>query len=230
MKPHSKKQWVIPPKKNAEFVAFMEDILDLYRLPYNPKFPVVCMDEQLRQLVSETRKPIPAEPGRPERFDYEYERNGTANIFMFFEPLAGKRFVSVAKRRTAVDRALAVEELLDVHYPDAEKVRLACDNLNTHCAASLYKAFPPEVARRLAKRLEIHYTPKHGSWLDIAEIELSALTRQCLDRRVPDVETLREEVAFWETDRNERRKGVDWRFKTGDARIKLKRLYPQIQM
>ncbi len=220
---------MIPPKANAEFVACMEDILDLYCLPYDPRFPVVNMDEQLRQLVSETRTPIPARPGKPERFDYEYEREGTANVFMFFESLAGRRFVSVTERRTAVDWARAVKDLLENRYPDPARVRLVCDNLNTHRAASLYKAFPPEVARRLAKRLEFHYTPKHGSWLDIAEIELSALTNQCLKRRTPDIETLRKETSAWESDRNERQKGVDRRFKTGDARIKLKRLYPQVQ-
>ncbi len=220
---------MIAPKANPEFVARMEDILDLYCLPYDPKFPLVNMDEQLRQLVSDVREPIPAKPGKPERFDYEYKREGTANIFMFFEPLAGRRFVSVTEQRTAVDWARAVERLLNSEYRNAERVRLVCDNLNTHRPGSLYKAFSPEVARRLARRLEIHYTPNHGSWLNIAEIELSALTTQCLKRRTPDIETLRKEVSDWESDRNERQKGVDWRFKTKDARIKLKRLYPQIR-
>lgn len=221
--------WIIPPEQNGEFVAHMEEVLDLYREPYDPKRPMVNMDEQPVQLIKETRTPIPAAPGRPERIDYEYERNGTADIFMFTEPLTGKSHVSVRERRTSIDWAQEVKELLDVRYPEADIVQLVNDNLNTHKVGSLYEAFEPEEARRLARRLEIHYTPKHGSWLNIAEIELSALTGQCLDRRIPDMDTLRKETKAWETKRNELQKGVDWRFTTSDARIKLKRLYPKIQ-
>lgn len=229
MRPHLYKCWVIPPDHNAGFVANMEDILDVYRLPYDPKVPNVCMDEQPVQLISETRRVIPAEPGKPEREDYEYERNGTAEIFMFTEPLSGRRHVSVRERRTAKDWAYEVRDLLEIRYPEADRIRLVCDNLNTHKTASFYEVFPPEEARRLINRLEIHYTPKHGSWLNIAEIELSVLTRQCLDRRIPDTETLRREIKAWEQGRNEQQKGVNWQFKTEDARIKLRRLYPQIQ-
>jgi len=182
-----------------------------------------------KQLVAETRSPLSAEPGQAERFDYEYERCGTANLFMLFEPLAGKRHVKVTERRTAVDFAHVIRDLADVHYPDAEKIVLVMDNLNTHRPASLYQAFAPEEARRLTERLEIHYTPKHGSWLDMAEIELSALATQCLDRRIADAETLASEVAAWQVRRNADGSTVDWRFKTEDARIKLKRLYPSIQ-
>jgi len=220
---------VIPPKANAEFVCAMEDVLEVYTRPYDPERPQVCLDECSKQLVAETRSPLPAGPGQAERFDCEYERCGTANLFMLFEPLAGKRHVEVTERRTAVDFAHVVRDLADVHYPAAKKIVLVMDNLNTHRPASLYQAFAPEEARRLVERLEIHYTPKHGSWLDMAEIELSALATQCLDRRIADVETLASEVAAWQTRRNEDGSSVDWRFKTEDARIKLKRLYPSIQ-
>jgi hypothetical protein len=229
MRPHLKKMWVIPPEHNGEFVAHMEDVIDVYHKPYDPEAPMVCMDEQSVQLVKETREPIPAKEGREEKHDYEYERNGTANIFMFTEPLSGLRHVSVREHRTAVDWAEEIKTLLDAHYPDAKRIRLVCDNLNTHGIGSLYEAFPPERARELAARLEIHHTPKHGSWLNIAETELSALTMQCLDRRIPDIETLRKETKAWETKRNGLQKGVDWQFTTADARIKLKRLYPRIQ-
>jgi hypothetical protein len=207
----------------------MEEILDVYQMPYDPQAPMVCMDEQPVQLIKETRQPLPAAPGQPEKVDYEYERNGTANIFMFTEPLTGTRHVRVTEHRTAVDWANEIRDLLAVRYPEAARVRLVCDNLNTHGIGSLYEAFPPEQARRLASRLEIHHTPKHGSWLNIAEIELSILTRQCLDRRIPDMETLTKETQLWEQRRNASQKGVDWQFSTLDARIKLKRLYPQIQ-
>jgi len=229
LKPHLRKCWVIPPEHSGEFVAHMEEVLDLYHLPYNPHIPLVCMDEQPVQLIKETRKPLPAAPGKPEKVDYEYERNGTANIFMFTEPLTGTRHVQVTEHRTAVDWAHEVSDLLEIRYPEAERVRLVCDNLNTHGIGSLYEAYPSEKARALAKRLEIHYTPKHGSWLNIAEIELSALTGQCLDRRMPDIETLRHETSAWEQRRNAHHKGVDWQFTTQNARIKLKRLYPQLQ-
>ena len=221
--------WVIPPEHSGEFVAHMEDVLDVYQRPYDPQVPMVCMDEHPVQLLKETRQPLPAAPGKPEKVDYEYERNGTANIFMFTEPLNGTRHVHVTEHRTAVDWANEIRDLLEVRYPGAAKVRLVCDNLNTHGIGSLYEAFPPEQARKLASRLEIHHTPKHGSWLNIAEIELSVLTMQCLDRRLPDMETLTKETQQWEQRRNESQKGVDWQFSTLDARIKLKRLYPQIQ-
>jgi DDE superfamily endonuclease len=221
--------WVIPPEHSGEFVAHMEDVLDVYQRPYDPQVPLVCMDEQPVQLIKETRQPLPAAPGQPEKVDYEYERNGTANIFLFTEPLRGTRHVRVTEQRTAVDWAKEIRDLLEVRYPEAVRVRLVCDNLNTHAIGSLYEAFPAEQARRLASRLEIHQTPKHGSWLNIAEIELSALTLQCLDRRIPDLETLIQETMQWEQRRNATPKGVDWQFSTQDARIKLKRLYPQIQ-
>ncbi len=225
-----RKCWVIPPKGNAAFVANMEDVLELYKRPYNPAIPVICMDEQPTQLIKETRMKIPVEPGKPERVDYEYERNGTAVNFMFTEPLAGWRKVNVRERKTSIDWAYEIKELLDEDYPEVEKVILVCDNLNTHTIASLYEAFEPEEARRLAERLEIHYTPKHGSWLNVAEIELSVFTKQCLDRRIPDMATLQQEAKAWYRKRNANQKGVDWQFTTEDARVKLKRLYPQIQM
>jgi DDE superfamily endonuclease len=221
--------WVIPPAQSGEFVAHMEDVLEVYHQPYDPQVPLVCMDEQPVQLIKEIRTPLPAKAGQPERYDYEYERNGTATIFMFTEPLRGVRMVSVREHKTAVDWATEVQQLVERQYPQADRIRLVCDNLNTHGIGSLYEAFPPEQARRLAARLELHYTPKHGSWLNIAEIELSALTLQCLDRRIPDLETLRAETHQWEQRRNASQKGVDWQFSAHDARIKLKRLYPQIQ-
>jgi DDE superfamily endonuclease len=221
--------WVIPPEHSGEFVAHMEDVLAVYQQPYDPQVPLVCMDEQPVQLIKETRPPLPAAPGQPTKVDYEYERTGTANIFMFTEPLSGTRHVHVTEHRTAVDWAHEIRDLLEVRYPEAVRVRLVCDNLNTHGIGSLYEAFPPEQAHRLASRLEIHHTPKHGSWLNIAEIELSVLTMQCLDRRIPDLETLTKETQQWEQRRNAAPKGVDWQFSTLDARIKLNRLYPQIQ-
>jgi hypothetical protein len=220
---------VIPPEKNAEFVAAMEDVLDVYERPYHPARPVVCLDEQSKQLIKETRTPIPAAPGRPARTDYEYERNGTANLFMLFEPLGSWRHVKVTARRTRTDFAELIRELVDVHYPEAEKIVLVMDNLNTHKAASLYEAFPPAEARRLVEKLEIHYTPKHGSWLDMAETELSILTKQCLDRRIPDMPTLIREVAAWEEQRNSAEATIQWQFTTDQARTKLKRLYPSFQ-
>jgi hypothetical protein len=224
-----KQCWCIPPEKSAEFVAQMEEVIDLYCLPYNPKIPLVCMDEQPKQLIKETRVPVPHKPGRKQRYDHEYERNGTVANFMFVEPLGAWRRVSVRQRRTSIDWAEEIKELLDVDYPHAEKVRLVCDNLNTHKIASLYKAFEPAEAHRLAQRLEIHYTPKHGSWLDIAEIELSVLSKQCLNRRIADSATMQKETTSWAVDRNKKQKGVDWQFTTKDARIKLKHLYTQFQ-
>jgi len=221
--------WCIPPEQNAGFVCAMENVLETYQKPYDPDSPVVCMDETSKQLVAETRVPVAPEPGRVTRYDYEYERNGTANIFMFTEPLTGWRKVSVTDRRTKVDWAHQVRDLLDVRYADAKLVTLVMDNLNTHKLASLYEAFEPTEARRLIDRIEIVYTPKHGSWLDIAEIELNVLARQCLSRRIADKATLVKEVAAWEEERNGKQKGVDWQFTTADARIKLRRLYPQIR-
>ena len=207
----------------------MEDVLDVYTRPYNPLHPSVCFDESSKQLVAETREPLPAEPGKPERYDYQYERNGVSNLFMFFEPLGNWRHVAVTDRRTAIDYAQQMKWLVDERYPDALKITVIHDQLNTHVPASLYKAFDPEEAKRILDKLEFHYTPKHGSWLNMAEIELSVLTRQCLDRRIPDQKTLTQEVAAWEEQTNQEGKTIDWRFTTADARIKLKRLYPSIQ-
>ena len=218
---------MIPPECDGDFVAAMEDVLDVYERPYDPKRPVVCMDEQPDQLIGEELVAIPAAPGQVERYDYQYVRNGTVTNFMFFEPLGNFRRVSVRERKTQRDFAEEIAHMLDVDYPDAEVVVLVMDNLNTHKIGSLYERFPAEQARAYAKRLEIHYTPKHGSWLDAAEIELSILTKQCLNRRIPDIETYRREVKAWQDTRNSSDKGVDWQFTTEDARIKLKRLYPQ---
>lgn len=220
---------MIPPKADAEFVAAMEDVLEVYHRPYDEKRPMICLDEASKQLVGEVAEPIPATPGRPERIDYEYVRNGTANLFMASEPLLGWRAVRVTDRRTAVDFAEFVAWLVEEVHEEAEKVILVMDNLNTHKIASLYEAFPPERARRIAERLEIHHTPKHGSWLNMAEIELSVLAGQCLDRRIGSREELEREVAAWEEDRNEPMVGVNWRFTTADARIKLRHLYPATQ-
>jgi DDE superfamily endonuclease len=204
----------------------MEDVLDVYHRPYDERRPLVCLDEASKQLVGEVIQPIPAEPGQPERFDYEYTRNGTANLFMISEPLVGWRAVKVTERRTAVDFAEVIRWLVEEVHEEAEVVVLVMDNLNTHKLASLYEAFPPERARRIAEKLEIHYTPKHGSWLNMAEIELSVLARQCLARRIETREELEREVAAWEEERNERGVEIRWRFTTADARIKLRRLYP----
>ena len=206
----------------------MEEVLDLYIEPYDPDYPMVCMDEMNKQLVQEVKEPLLPRPGKPLRYDTEYIRNGTSNLFIFFEPLADWRHIEVTDRRTAIDWAKQIKELLDVHYPNAKKVRLVMDNLNTHRISSLYKAFEPEEARRLAKRLELYYTPKHGSWLNMAEIELSHLSRQCLKRRIPDQETMKREVAAWVKYRNERSSKMKWRFTTKNARIKLKFLYPTL--
>ncbi len=207
----------------------MEDVLEVYHRPYDETRPVVALDEASKQLVGETVQPLLPEPGQPERFDYEYVRNGTANLFMLSEPLAGWRHVMVTDRRTAKDFAEAVRWLAEDIYPAAEKVVLVMDNLNTHKLASLYEAFPPEQARRIAERLEFHYTPKHGSWLNMAEIELGVLQRQCLDRRLGDRAAVAREVAAWANERNAACQPIDWRFTTADARIKLKRLYPTIE-
>jgi len=207
----------------------MEDVLEVYHRPYDAKRPLVCLDEASKQLVGEVVQPLPPAPGQPERCDYEYVRNGTANLFMVSEPLLGWRAVQVTERRTAKDYAEVLRWLAEDVHPDAEVIVLVQDNLNTHTLASLYEAFPPEQARRLAARFEVHYTPKHGSWLNVAEIELSVLARQCLGRRIDNPEELRREVAAWEADRNERGVEVKWRFTTADARIKLHRLYPSLE-
>jgi hypothetical protein len=206
----------------------MEDVLEVYHRPHDPACPVVCVDETSKQLVAETRVPIAAKPGHPARHDYEYQRNGTANLFMIFAPLEGWRRVKVTERHTAVDYAQVLKELSDTHFPEATKIVLVQDNLNTHKPASLYEAFPAAEARRLVERFEWHYTPKHGSWLDMAESELSVLSSQCLDRRIPDKQTLIEEVDVWQANRNKHHTKADWQFTTADARVKLKRLYPTI--
>jgi transposase len=204
-------------------------VLGVYTRPYDARFPQVCLDEAGKQLLRDARAPLPAAPGRPERVDYEYERGGVVNLFLCCEPLTGRRWVTATERRTKSDWAAQIKDLVDVRYPEAERVVLVLDNLNTHTPAALYEVFPPAEAKRLADKLELHYTPKHGSWLNVAEIELSALSRQCLDRRLPDVETLQAEVAAWAARRNAAGGAVDWRFTAADARIKLKRLYPTIQ-
>lgn len=206
----------------------MEAVLEVYHRPDDPDYPVICLDESTKQLVKETITPLPAQPGQPERLDYEYERNGTANLFMLCEPITGWRHVEVTERRTAIDYAHLLKALVDDFCPDAIQITVVQDNLNTHSPASLYKAFEPSEARRILEKLEFCYTPKHGSWLNMAEIELSVLSRQCLDRRIPDFETLKQEVAAWQSQRNQEETWIDWRFTTQDARIKLHRLYPSI--
>jgi len=207
----------------------MEDVLDVYKRPYDPRQPQICLDETSKQLIEEVRPVIAATPGQPERHDYEYKRNGVANLFMMVEPLRGRCHVTVTPRRTKTDWAEEIRRIVDERYPQAERIVLVLDNLNTHAKASLYEAFPPAEAKRLADKLEIHYTPQHGSWLDVAECELSILSRQCLDQRIPDIATLTDHVMAWQTHRNQNPSPVDWRFTTEDARIKLKRLYPSLQ-
>ena len=207
----------------------MEDLLTLYTQPEDPQRPLVCMDEVPKQLISDVRDPLPAQPEQPLRVDFEYKRNGVANLFMFFEPFQGQRHVKVTDTRTRLDWAKAMRELSDEIHPEAEKIIVVLDNLNTHTPAAFYLAFEPDEARRLVDRFEFHFTPKHGSWLNMAEIELSVLSRQCIRRRIPDEQTLRHQVRAWVTDRNSKFVKVDWRFSTADARIKLKSLYPKIQ-
>ena len=226
LKPWLRKQWVIPPQANAEFVCAMEDVLDLYHQPYDPSRPVVCFDESNKQLIAETRIPLPMQPGQVQRYDYEYDRQGCCNLFMFFEPLAAWRHVEVTDQRTMIDYAHCMKYLVDERYPDAKVIRVVQDNLNTHKPAALYEAFPPQEARRILQRLEFHYTPKHGSWLNMAEIELHVLNSQCLDRRIPDKATLIKVTTAWDADRTQRAASVNWQFTTQDARIKLRRLYP----
>jgi hypothetical protein len=219
---------VIPPKANAAFVAAMEDVLDVYTRPHNPARPLVCLDETSKQLVAETRAPEPMQPGQPARHDYEYKRNGVANLFMLFAPLEGWRHVEVTERRTAIDYAKILRDLADIHFPNAEKIVLVQDNLNTHTPASLYEAFEPAEARRIIERFEWHYSPKHGSWLNLAESELAVLSSQCLDRRIPAAVTLRTEVDAWRKRRNTHNAKANWHFTTADARVKLKSLYPAL--
>jgi hypothetical protein len=220
--------WCIPPEHNAEFVAAMEDVLDVYQRPPDPRRPLVGMDEASKQLVKETRPVQPAQPGQPRRYDAEYERAGVRNVFLAVAPLEGRRHVEVTEQRTRTAWAAFMRELADTVYPTAERIVVVLDNLNTHGPASFYEAYPPAEARRLAQRFEFHYTPKHGSWLNVAEIELSVLSRQCLDRRIPDAPTLKAEVAAWAHRRNAAQTTIDWQFTTADARIKLKHLYPSL--
>ena len=230
LKPWLKLEWKIPPKANAAFVAQMEDVLDVYARPFDPTRPVVCFDESNKEQHIEVITPLPMESGEPERFESEFERNGVSNLFMFFAPLHNWRHVKVTDRRTNADWAECMRELVDVHFPDAPQVVVVQDNLNTHTPAALYSAFAPAEAKRIWDRLEFHYTPKHGSWLNMAEIELSVLSRQCLKRRIPDQPTLIQETAAWEARRNASGATVDWRFTTADARIKLKKLYPVLKL
>ena len=223
--------WVIPPKADAEFVAHMEAVLDIYAQPYDPSRPTLCMDEQPVQFQRESRPSLPATAHHGQRIDYEYERAGTASIFMFTEPLAGWRKVSVRQHRTKVDWAIEVAHILETRYADCEKVQLVCDNLNTHTKGAFYEAFEPERARQLVRRIDFCYTPKHGSWLNIAENELSAMTRQCIDgRRFEDIDTLRAETTAWSNDINNRQRGVDWQMKVDDARCKLASVYPKSKL
>lgn len=223
-----KKGWCLPEGPDGEFVAAMEDVLDVYHRPYDVEEPLVCLDEASKQLIGEVRTPLPVQPGQIAKYDSEYRREGTANMFMAVEPLAGFRTVQVTDRRTRQDWAKFIQHLLDDVYASARKVVLVMDNLNTHTIGSLYETFDPPTARALAQRLEIHYTPKHGSWLNMAETELSVLCRQCLDRRIDDQDRMSSEIAAWEQRRNEARSTIDWQFTTADARVKLKRLYPSI--
>jgi hypothetical protein len=225
-----KTYWCIPPKQNADFVAKMEDVLEVYALPYDPEIPVVCMDEKPYQLLADSREPLPARPGDTEKIDYEYVRNGTCSIFLLTEPLAGWRRAVALPRRTKKDWANIIKWLLDEQFPDKKMIRLVNDNLNTHAISALYETFLPAEALRLARRLEMHFTPKHGSWLNIAEIELSAMAVQCLGkRRIDCLDLLNKELLAWHVDRNESQKGVDWHFTTQDARTKLRQLYPVVQ-
>ncbi len=220
-----KKEWCIP-KVGAEFVWRMEDVLDLYAEPLDPKRPVVCFDERPCQLIGDILAPVAMKPGRTRRQDYEYKRNGMANLFVMVQPLAGWRQVDVTDRRSSLDFAREMKALVDEHFPAAQVIRVVLDNLSSHTPAALYQAFPPDEARRLTRKLEFHYTPKHGSWLNMAEIEISVLARQCLRRRIADKDTLKQEVAPWQTERNRQQVTIQWRFSTADARTKLNRLYP----
>ncbi len=222
--------WRIPPEQDAAFVCQMEQVLEVYKRPYDPRRPVVCMDEQPKQLIAEVNTPVPLAPGQPARMDYEYVREGVCTVWMFVDPLGGWRDVPVTKTKTALDWAQQVKRLVDhPRYARAERITLVSDNLNTHRLASLYQAFEPREALRMARKLELVHTPKHGSWLNVAESELSALTRQCLNRRIPESQTVAEEAQAWSDERNTKQIGVDWQFTTDDARIKLRRLYPKVK-
>jgi hypothetical protein len=229
LKPWLKKYWCIPPETNANFVYHMEDVLAVYTRPYDANQPQICMDEGGKTLQAQTHDPMPMHAGQVEREDYEYERNGTTSVFVAVEPLSGRRLVQARARRTKADWAYFMRELIDVHYPQAEKLVLVMDNLNTHSPASFYEVFEPEEAWRLSQKLEIHHTPIHGSWLNMAEIELSVLARQALNGRIPTLGAVQERVNAWQEHRNQQVKQISWRFTTADARIKLKRLYPSIE-
>jgi len=222
------KGWVIPPRENSSFVAYMEQVLDVYKRPFSSSNPVICMDESPKQLIKETRLPIAMKKGCEAKIDYEYERCGVCNIFMFCEPLCGKRFVIVSEKRTKKEWANHIKEISDEYYKEAERITLVMDNLNTHKPASLYEVFPPAEAKKIWDRFEFIYTPKHGSWLNIAEIELNVLHRQCLNRHIDNIEKIKREVIAWQKHRNNKNSKVDWQFTTNDARIKLKHLYPSI--
>lgn len=228
MRPHLNKYWKIPPDENAAFVASMEDVLEVYQRPYDRDFPVVCMDESTKQLIGEVADPIAMTQNHCKLIDHEYVREGVATIFAEVEPLGGRRHVKITQRRTAKDWAEFIREMLDERYPDAKKVILVLDNLNIHKIASLYEGFPAEEARRLADRLELHFTPVHGSWLNICEIELSVLGKQCLNRRIENMETITSEVKKWQEQRNNKKATIDWQFTNEKARVKLKRLYPKL--
>lgn len=230
LKPWLKQHWVLPKADDPDFVCAMEDVLDVYQRSPDKQRPLVCLDEASKQLVADVTPPVPMQPGRPKRQDYEYERCGTANMFMLFAPHAGWRHVKVTERRTIVDFAQVLRDLSDVHFAEAEKIVLVMDNLNTHKLSTLYRAFPPDEARRLYERFEVHHTPKHASWLNMAECELSVLGRQCLDRRIDSPDFLTAEVTAWEHPRNAAAVHPDWQFRTADARIKLKRLYPVLSL
>jgi len=220
--------WCLPDAPSADFVCAMEDVLDVYTRPYDPKNPTVCVDEASKQLVGEVREPLPVVPGHPARFDSHYVRNGVANLFMMIEPLTGRCQVKVTEHRTKRDWAVVMKDLVDHHYPEADGITLVMDNLSTHKKSALYEVFPPQEAKRIADKIDIHFTPKHGSWLNMAEIGLSVLSRQCLDRRISTIQQLGKEVKAWLTDRNQNPTSINWRFTTKDARIKLKRLYPAL--
>jgi transposase len=226
LKPWQRQKWCIPTVMGARFVWRMEDLLDLYAEPYQPALPVICFDELPYQMVSETQLPVPMQEGKPLRYDYEYRREGTCNLFLLLQPLAGWRHVKVTDQRTKQDFAGCMKDLVDVHFPHAEKIRVVLDNLNTHSPAAFYEAFPPEQARQLARKLEFHYTPEHSSWLNMAEVEISVLTEQCLDRRLGSQLLVKSEVGAWEGERNTNRATIDWRFTIPNARDKLKKLYP----
>jgi len=230
LKPWLNKEWCIPPKHSAEFVYYMEDILDIYLRPFDPRRPMICFDETPVQLVSETRQTVAMKFGQPQRHDYEYRREGTANLFMFFSPLHNWRHIKVTEHRTKKDWAWCMRDLVDVHFPDAERCVVVEDHLNTHSPAALYEVFDPAEAKRILDRLEFHFTPKHGSWLNMAEIEFSVLSRQCLSGYIPNIDTLAQETLAWETERNSSQATVEWRFTTADARIKLKKLYPIVHL